>query len=211
MRLGEAAKQLNVSTGSVRNYCDNGELKSSRTPHGQRVISQEDLNEYAAKHHITLQHTPPQANNTAFYIRSSSGDQTLLDTQYKELEQAYGTPTHTYQDKASGLNENRPGLKRLIKDTEAGKIQYIYITYQDRLTRFGYTYLEHIINQAGATITILHTSPKISAEQELMNDFMSLIASFSGKFYRLRGYTQQKQLLTQAEHNIDQKMQEKEG
>ena len=26
MRLGEAAKQLNVSTGSVRNYCDNGEL-----------------------------------------------------------------------------------------------------------------------------------------------------------------------------------------
>lgn len=59
--------------------------------------------------------------------------------------------------------------------------------------------------------TILHTSPKISAEQELMNDFMSLIASFSGKFYRLRGYTQQKQLLTQAEHNIDQKMQEKEG
>ena len=54
-------------------------------------------------------------------------------------------------------------------------------------------------------------APKISAEQELMNDFMSLIASFSGKFYQLRGYTQQKQLLTQAEHNIDQKMQEKEG
>lgn len=38
-----------------------------------------------------------------------------------------------------------------------------------------------------------------------MEDFMSLIASFSGKFYRLRGYQQQRELLSTAEKKISEK------
>lgn len=34
---------------------------------------------------------------------------------------------------------------------------------------------------------------------------MSLIASFSGRFYRLRGWKQQKELLKEAEKNIQEK------
>lgn len=39
----------------------------------------------------------------------------------------------------------------------------------------------------------------------IMQDFMSLIASFSGKFYRLRGYDSQKKLLSKAGDYIEQK------
>ena len=41
----------------------------------------------------------------------------------------------------------------------------------------------------------------------LMQDFMSLIASFSGKLYRLRGYDNQKKLLSKAGDYIEQKQQ----
>ena len=39
---------------------------------------------------------------------------------------------------------------------------------------------------------------------ELMNDFMALIASFSGRFYRLRTKNNQKKLLNDAEKLVEQ-------
>ena len=47
--------------------------------------------------------------------------------------------------------------------------------------------------------------PHTSLQEELLKDFMSLIASFSGKFYRLRGYEQQKQLLTKLGDELETK------
>ena len=39
---------------------------------------------------------------------------------------------------------------------------------------------------------------------KLMNDFMALIASFSGRFYRLRTKNNQKKLLNNAEKLVEQ-------
>ena len=50
-----------------------------------------------------------------------------------------------------------------------------------------------------------------SLTEELMQDFMSLVASFTGKYYRLRGYDQQRRLLKTAKENIDKKEKEKNG
>lgn len=37
----------------------------------------------------------------------------------------------------------------------------------------------------------------------LMQDFMSLLASFSGKFYRLRGWEQRKKFLDDVQKEVD--------
>ena len=50
-----------------------------------------------------------------------------------------------------------------------------------------------------------HELDETDPSSELMRDFMSLIASFSGRFYRLRGWKQQKELLKEAEKNIQEK------
>ena len=94
--------------------------------------------------------------------------------------------------------------KRLQK-----KIKTIAITNKDRLSRFGYKYLEEIFNILNVKIEILdETENKSDIYDELLRDFMSLIASFSGKFYRVRGYKQQRQLLDTANKEIDKKEQE---
>ncbi len=41
-----------------------------------------------------------------------------------------------------GLNENRKGLKQPFKLVEGGRVGKVVITYRDRLTRFGFKYLE---------------------------------------------------------------------
>ena len=212
MRVGEAAHKLHVSPASIRNYCESGRLHCERTPQWQRYITQKDINEFikntqkpdlSPKEQQSNQRHDTTPQHTAFYIRSSSGDKKLLQQQINELTQAYGTPDKTYQDKASGLNEKRPGLNSLLTALNRGKYDRICVTYKDRLTRFGYEYIRRYATTNGCEISVLHDDIKYSQEQELMQDFMSLIASFSGKFYRLRGTKQQKELLETVEHELD--------
>lgn len=51
---------------------------------------------------------------------------------------------YIFKDIASGMNEDRNGLNELIKLVIENKIDKIFISYKDRLTRFGYKYFEYI-------------------------------------------------------------------
>ena len=197
MRVGDVAKQIGVSPEAVRKWTNEGLIKSTRTPYGHRIYKQEDVDEF-----LGVIPEQPSDGPTAHYIRVSDGNTTAMKNQAKELEEAYGKPDKIYKDKASGLSEKRAGLQRLIRDAEAGKIKHLKITYEDRLTRFGYTYIEHILNTAGVDIEILHEK-KEEPHEELMQDFMSLIASFSGRFYKMRIVENQKRLLDDANDELD--------
>lgn len=194
MRVGDAAKQLNISTSTVRKYCREGKINYQLNPAGQRYFLQQDIDDFLGISQPTVK---------AFYIRSSSGNKQLLTEQKRILTETYGEPEILYKDTASGLNENRPGLKRLIKDAQKGKYTHLYITYEDRLTRFGFSYLEQLLEQNNVEIIVLEQKVKYSLEEELLQDFMNLIASFSGKFYRLRSKKSQQQLLEKATKKLD--------
>ena len=198
MRVGEVAKQIGASPEAVRKWTNEGLIKSYRSPHGHRLYRQEDIDEFMG--------VKPQDKDglTAHYIRVSDGNASAMKNQQEELENAFGSPDKVYKDKASGLSEKRPGLNRLIRDVESGLVKHVKITYQDRLSRFGYSYLEHILHTAGADIEVLHQR-KEESHEELMQDFMNLIASFSGRFYKMRSIENQKRLLNDAEAKLEAK------
>ena len=62
----------------------------------------------------------------------------------------------------------------------------VLITYEDRLTRFGFSYLERYFDCYGVTITIIKDETDKSAQEELVDDLIKLVASFSGKLYGMR-------------------------
>lgn len=67
------------------------------------------------------------------------------------------------------------------------EVNRVFVTYRDRLTRFGFNYLETIFNKKNVKIIVVQQKcEEKSVEQELVDDMMSLIASFSGKLYGLR-------------------------
>lgn len=69
----------------------------------------------------------------------------------------------------------------------------VFITYRDRLTRFGYHYLESVFLAKGVEIIVLNDiSYEKDVQQELVEDMMSLIASFSGKLYGMRSHKNKK-------------------
>lgn len=58
--------------------------------------------------------------------------------------------------------------------------------------KFGFHYLETVFKEQGVEIVIVKQQrEEHSVEQELVEDMMSLIASFSGKLYGLRSKKKQ--------------------
>lgn len=194
----EAAELLGVKRTTVNNYTSIGKLHPTARSIGGRPLYDED-------ELLELTHrSKPDDRGIAYYARSSNNDdETLIQSQLDELVKAYGEPDYTYTDKASGLNEKRKGLNRLLDDTAAGKIRAVYVTNRDRLTRFGYDYLERYFKLNKVELISLHeaVSPP-HPQEELIMDFMSLLASFSGKYYRLRSKANSRKFLEQVESDL---------
>ena len=87
----------------------------------------------------------------------------------------------------SGLNDKRKKLHQLLDMVMQGKVDRVFVTYRDRLTRFGFNYLEKICNYHNVKIIVVKDITKEkSVQEELTEDMMALIASFSGKLYGMR-------------------------
>jgi predicted site-specific integrase-resolvase len=56
-----------------------------------------------------------------------------------------------------------------------------------------------LLGSYGVSLLVLHEEAEQSAEQELMADFMSLIACFSGRVYGHRSAATRKRLLAEAQ------------
>jgi len=56
------------------------------------------------------------------------------------------------KDIASGLNTQRKGLLKLFQLVEGRSVDVVLITYKDRLTRFGFEYLEEFFSTTGVKI-----------------------------------------------------------
>lgn len=91
-----------------------------------------------------------------------------------------------YTDIASGMNENRKGLNSLIEMVKNNEIDTIYISYKDRLTRFGYGYFEKWFEFHGTEIVYINLTKEDDFQQELTEDLISIIHHFSMKMYSNR-------------------------
>jgi len=97
-------------------------------------------------------------------------------------------------DVGSGLKASRRHLQRLLQLVCEDKVAEVVITYEDRLTRFGQEYLATLFACFGVTLTVLEPGAEKTPEQELTDDLLALIASFSGRLYGMRSH-KQKELL----------------
>ncbi len=93
---------------------------------------------------------------------------------------------YIFKDIASGMNENRKDLNELIKLVVENKVNKVFISYKDRLTRFGYNYFEYIFKMFGAEIEVVNLTKEEDFQTELTQDLISIIHHFSMKMYSNR-------------------------
>lgn len=198
LRRAEAAERLHVSVSMFKLLVKQGGIRYEVTPGGQKVYDPHEIDRYMAER----QGKPIPEGKLVFYVRDSEGNIVRMNTQVERLTVAYGEPVRVYRDRASGLSERRRGLNRLLDDAENRLFDRVAVTARDRLSRFGAAYLERYLNYLGVTLVVLDGEREKGIMDELMDDFMSLLASFSGRFYKLRSVEHQRLLLRKAEQRL---------
>lgn len=185
---GDVGRLIGKDYRTVNVYKDRGILHMEKDPISNRwYASREDVLKFLKENRLLIEETP--SRKKICYARVSSHDQKKngdLDRQSMRLMQAVGGPAEVIQDTGSGLNAKRKGLSRLFDMIIAGEVETVYITHKDRLTRFGYEYLERFFKAFNAEIVVTEDKPDQSVQEELVEDMMSLLASFSGKLYGMR-------------------------
>jgi len=183
--VGKFADELGVHRQTVKNWCRDEKIDFTRTPGGHRRIPHREL--------LRLSGDTQPTDKVAIYGRVSGHTQKQdgdLDRQLEALtEYAHNhgwSIENKYSDVGSGLNENRRGLNKLLDDAENADYGRVLVTYQDRLTRFGFSYLERLLDQYGIEITVINEETDKSAHEELVDDLLQLVASFAGKLYGMR-------------------------
>lgn len=190
---GDVAKLLGVVPMTVIGYDNKGLINFERTATNRRIISKENLIEYLKTTNLYLDDSCTNRYD-AIYGRVSTHKQAQrgdLDTQINTilLYTATQNPVNLkiYKDIGSGLNDSRKELINLINDVQQDKVNRIFITYKDRLTRFGFNYLQEICKFHSTSI--VQVSKEViekSLQEELVEDLIAIIHSFSGKLYGLR-------------------------
>lgn len=196
-RVTATARKLGVHPITLRRWVKDGKVTPEYSAAGQMVFSDEYIDS------ILRENNPENDNRkVVFYCRVSGKNDSSLVNQENLLVKRYGTPNEVFKDTASGLKENRKGLSKMLGQVRNDEIKEVIITHKDRLSRFGTEYIKHIFEDHDTKLTIM--SEKTDEPHEiLMQDFMSLIASFSGRFYSLRGKEQKRKLLHKAEKELN--------
>jgi putative resolvase len=192
VRIGIAASMLGACTRTIRRWDAIGKVSCTRTPGGHRRISMaiiegQIIRENDHDHADTLA-------TVAVYCRVSSHEQKTkgdLDRQVATATRhctraGLGTPV-VFTDGGSGLNATRPGLARLCKHVESGRVRTVVVSFKDRLTRFGFEYLRRYFASHGASIVVARQPAMRSMQDELVEDLIAIVTSFSGRVHGMRG------------------------
>lgn len=167
VKLSDYAKLKGCSVRTIWRRISDGTLKVVRSETGRIYIPiEEQKNEYVV-----------------VYARVSSSDaKDNLDRQANRLVQfcnAKGWQVkEVVKEIGSGLNDERKKLISLLRNK---KVSRIVVEHKDRLTRFGFNYIETLSN---AEIYVVNEV--VTDEQDLMQDFVSLVTSFCARIYGKR-------------------------
>ena len=124
---------------------------------------------------------------TVLYCRVSTQSQKEdLDTQVIELSRR-APDSEVIREIGSGMNFKRKKFMALMHRVAQGEVSQIVVGHKDRLCRFGFDFVEWFCNLNGCKITVLGKT-ELSPDEELMQDFMSIMHCFSSKLYVLRKY-----------------------
>jgi predicted site-specific integrase-resolvase len=128
--------------------------------------------------------TPPVCHeNVVIYARvSSSKQRSDLDRQVERLlsytaARGYQV-SKVYKEVASGVNDNRKELNKILTDKTITKI---IVENRDRLTRFGFNYIETLLDAEIEVVNKLDTD-----KSDLIQDLTAIVYSFSARMYSRR-------------------------
>jgi predicted site-specific integrase-resolvase len=171
MKLSDYAKQHGVRYETAWRWFRDGKIK------GRRV----------GKHTILIDEDMPEQSlfqeKVAVYARVSSAEnKSNLDSQAERLSAYCAAKGYqiakVVKEIGSGVNDSRPKLLAMLADQS---INLIVVEHKDRLTRFGFRYIETLLKGQGRSIEVVNGAE--NGTEDLLADLVSIIYSFCARLY----------------------------
>lgn len=190
--VSQAGFLLGVCPTTIRRWDKNNLIRCIRTPGSHRRVHRSEIERRIKG---TKRRYSRKKRGVVSYARVSSHEQKKKGDLNGRLLKHYCEENDLrmiakIKDVASGLNTKRKGIKRLFNLVSKGKISEVVISYRDRLTRFGFEYLKNYFSSYGVKVTVLKARQSTSVQQEMVDDLIAIITSFSGKIHRMRSRRQ---------------------
>jgi len=173
MKLSQYAKKAGVTYKTAWRWYKAGTLDAYQTPTGMVIVRDPVVEK-------------PETGRIALYARVSSAEQKSdLERQVQRLRDYAAARGYRVAKEvveiASGLNDNRPKFLKLLADPSIGTI---IVEHRDRGTRFGWSYLTTLLQAQGRRIEAIFPN---ETQDDLVDDFVSLITSMAARIYGRRG------------------------
>jgi putative resolvase len=175
MKLSEYAHKMGVRYETAWRWYRDGKIQGRRI--GPRTIIITEDQEAAPVVKI---------ERVALYARVSAAEnRPNLESQTERLV-AYCAAkgyqvSKIVKEVASGVNDSRPKLLALLEDQS---ITLIVVEHKDRLTRFGFRYLETLLKSQGRSIEVVNQAE--NDQEDLMADLTAILYSFTARLYGQR-------------------------
>lgn len=172
----QVCKQFGYHPKTISEWADSGKIECIKSPGGHR--------RYPESAFIS---SPKTDRERVLYARVSTKSQIEdMKSQVEYLSDSY-PGCRVVKDIASGMNWKRKNFIKLMNQVSNDEISEIVVGHKDRLCRFGFEFVEWFCNLHDCKIVIIN-NVKLSPHEELMQDFMAIMHTFSSKLYFLRAY-----------------------
>lgn len=173
MKLSAYARQLGISYRTAWRWFKAGKIAGYQADTGTIIVTE-----------LMAHNSPVPVNpKVAIYTRVSAAEnKDHLEGQANRLLDYCAAKGYqvgaVVKEIASGVNDARPKLLRLLTDPSVG---LIVVEHKDRLTRFGFNYIEQLLAMQGRQIEVINLAE--DGKEDLIQDFVSIITSFCARLY----------------------------
>lgn len=172
VKLSKYAKMSDVSVRTLWRRIKDGTLKVEYSNTGRVFVNIEEQQSFNL--------------NVCIYARVSSSENKVNLERQKERLISYCNAKGYNVSKivteiGSGLNDERKKLESILTDKA---INLIVVEHKDRLSRFGLNYIQKLLELDNRRIEVIN--PQSNDEDDLMQDFVSIITSFTARLYGRR-------------------------
>ena len=187
-----------LSSSTLRNWANTNKVNCVRIEsNGKRFYDIADV-----KRALGIASAVDKAQKSYCYARvSSSHQKTSLDRQISDLTLAY--PTFLVaSDIGSGINWQRKGFQTILECALQRNLSQVVVTNRDRLCRFAYPLVQHILEYCGAKIVVLDEisnanyatddSADHSGFNELAEDLLAITTIFNARYHGRRSATKRR-------------------
>ena len=183
MKANKVLKILNVARPTLVKYVKDGTIRTTTLPNGTYDYNDED---------VYLKSGRTKERVSVIYSRVSTAKQKVdLEDQEKTLINwcnANGIKiARSYKDVASGMNFDRKQFMSMLDDILEYKVDAVYITYKDRLSRISFDMFQKLFGEFGCKIVVINdTEDAKSNETEIFEEIISMLHCFAMKMYSKR-------------------------